>query len=138
MTETSSPSTAELVQRAEQQLSALIRDEIRLVRAEMSVKAKAAGYGAGMLAGAATAGWFALGAALVALGLVLAYAMPGWVAALVVAVVLAIVAGVAALMGRKKLTQAMPPTPGRAMSSIRTDIETMETAVKEREGNDEA
>ncbi|MBB5867689.1 hypothetical protein F4553_001068 [Allocatelliglobosispora scoriae] len=127
-------STAELVQRAEQQLGALIRDEMRLVRAELSEKARSAGYGAGLLAGAAAAGWYAAAAALVGLGLGLAYAMPGWLAALVVAIALAITAGIAALLGRKKLTGALPPTPDRAIDSIRTDIETMEHAVKEREG----
>lgn len=47
----SEPSTAELVQRAAEQVSRLVRDELALARAELTAKGKHAGIGAGLLAG---------------------------------------------------------------------------------------
>ena len=60
----------------------------------------------------------------------LATAVAPWLSALIVAVVLFAVAGVAALMGKKQVQQATPPTPEAAIESVQTDIE----EVKERAG----
>ncbi len=45
--------------------------------------------------------------------------------ALIVAVVLLAVAGVAALMGKKQVQQAVPPQPEQAIQSTKRDVETV-------------
>ena len=47
----SEPSTAELVQRATEQVSRLVRDELALARAELTQKGKHAGIGIGLFGG---------------------------------------------------------------------------------------
>ena len=64
----------------------------------------------------------------VLLGKVLTY----WGAALLVGVVLLIVAGVLALVGRSAVRRAAPPVPQEAVRGVRTDIDTVTTAVEER------
>jgi len=59
--------------------------------------------------------------------LALALVLPGWAAALIVAVVVLAVAGVLALMGRKKLQSATPVVPEDTVGNVRADID----AVKE-------
>ncbi len=77
----SEPSTAELVQRAAEQMSRLVRDELALARAELTEKGKHAGIGLGLLAGGAALAFFGLGALLTAAILALALVLPAWGAA---------------------------------------------------------
>lgn len=121
------PSIGELVQTLSEKLSQLIRDEIRLAKAEMAQKAKHAGIGAGLLAGAALLGFFALATLIATAVLGLANAVAPWLAALIVAVVLLIVTAVLALLGVKSLQRGVPPVPERAQESLKLDVE----AVKE-------
>jgi len=46
-----------------------------------------------------------------------------WLAALIVTVVLAAIAGVAALQGRSNVQQATPPIPEQATESVKEDVE---------------
>ncbi len=96
-------SLGDLISEVTQDLSTLLRQEVELAKAEVQQSAKRAGKGAGMLTGAAVAGyfvvlfvsiavWWAIGAAT---GL-------GW-AALIVAVIWAVVGAILALVGRKEL-----------------------------------
>jgi hypothetical protein len=125
-------STAELVRQASDQISTLIRDELRLARAEMADKGRKAGVGVGLFGGAAVTLHYAIGALIVAAGLGLAAVMPGWAAALIIAVVLLAVAGIEALVGRRELKQAAPLVPNRTIDSVRSDIDEVKTAVEER------
>jgi hypothetical protein len=59
-----------------------------------------------------------LTAAILALSLV----MPGWLAALLVALVLLIVIAILALVGVRTLKEGMPPLPDKAISGIKRDI----------------
>jgi membrane protein implicated in regulation of membrane protease activity len=129
MTETS---TAELIRQAADHVSTLVRDELRLAQAELTQKARQAGLGAGLLAAAAVAVFYGVGALLVTIGLALALVMPGWAAALIVFALLILFAGVAALLGRSHLRRATPPTPQRTIENVHADIEAVETAVRER------
>jgi len=61
-------STAELIRTASDQVSTLVRDELRLALAELAQKARDAGLGAGLVAGAAVAVFYGVGAILVAAG----------------------------------------------------------------------
>jgi len=121
----------ELVSHLSEQVSTLVRDELTLARMEMVEKGKRAGTGAGLLGGAGVIALYGVGALFVTIGAALALVMPAWVAALIVAVVLFAVAGVAALIGKKQVTQAVPPEPEAAIASSKRDVETVKSAVRE-------
>lgn len=92
-------------------MSDLIRGELALAKAELTVSAKNAGKGAGMFAGAGVAGHLAL----IFLSLALAWLIGTWIGlgwgALIVGVLWAIVAAVLAVRGKKEITNVgMPQT----------------------------
>ena len=117
------PSVAELVQQSTEQISRLVRDELRLARAEMAEKGKQAGVGAGLLGGGGVVALYGVAALLTAIVLGLAEVMPAWLAALIVAVVLLAVAGVMAALGRNRVKQAVPPVPEQAVRSVQADVD---------------
>jgi uncharacterized membrane protein YqjE len=127
-------STAELVQRATEQMSRLVRDELALARVELAEKGKHAGIGLGLFGGGGALALYGLGTLVAAAVLLLALAMPAWVAALIVAVVLFAVAGVLAMIGRTQVRQAVPPVPMAAAESVRADVDTVSAAVKDHRG----
>jgi hypothetical protein len=114
--------TAELVRQAGDQITRLVRDELALARTEMTAKGKQAGMGAGMLGTSGVIGLFGLAALLVTVGLALDLAMPGWAAALIVAVGLLGLAGVLALAGRRRVKQ-VSPVPKETVGTVRADID---------------
>ena len=116
-------STAELLGQLSQQTGDLVRQEMELAKAELRVKGKAAGLGAGMFGGAGLAALYAVGALTACVILALAIVVDAWVAALIVGVVYAAVAGVLALTGKKKVEQATPPVPEQAIESTKEDVE---------------
>jgi uncharacterized membrane protein YqjE len=119
----SEASIAELVKQLSEQTSRLARQEVELAKVELQSKGKKAGLGAGMFGGAGVFGFYALGA-LTATGiLALATAMSAWLAALIVTVVLAAIAGLLALQGRSKVRQATPPVPEQATESVKEDVQ---------------
>ena len=126
------PSTADLIRRATDQLSTLVRDEIALARAEMSEKLAHAGKGAGLFGGAGLVALYGVFGVLAAAVLGLAKVMPGWAAALVVGGFLLVVAGLMAALGRGQVRKATPPVPEAAVSGVRTDIEAVASAVEDR------
>jgi len=56
--------------------------------------------------------------------------VPGWLAAVIVAVALFAVAGIAALVGKKEVTQGVPPVPEEAISGVREDVDTVKQGVR--------
>jgi uncharacterized membrane protein YqjE len=121
-------STGELVKQLTEQVSTLVRDELKLAQVEMTRKGKQAGLGAGLLGGG---GLFALygAACLIACAIIgLSHVLQPWLAALIVGVALLAVAGIAALMGKGRIQQATPPIPTEAAASVKTDVE----EIKER------
>jgi putative superfamily III holin-X len=123
-------STAELVSQISGQVSRLVRDELALFKAEMSEKGKKAGLGAGLFGGGGLVALYGVAALLAAVILGLAAAMPGWLAALIVAVVLFAVAAVLAAVGRKQVRQATPPVPEQTVSSVKADIDEVKERVR--------
>ncbi|HEX5561545.1 MAG TPA: phage holin family protein [Nocardioidaceae bacterium] len=119
------PSLGALVHDLTQQMSTLVRDEIRLAQAEMTQKGKRAGIGVGMFGAAGVIGLFGLGAMVTTAILALALVLAAWLAALIVAVVLFVVAGVIALMGKSTVSKATPAKPEQAIGGIKEDIATM-------------
>jgi uncharacterized membrane protein YqjE len=123
----SDASAGDLIMRLSEQTSRLVRDELRLAQAEMSEKAKQGGIGAGLFGGGGILALFGFGALITAAILALALVLPAWASALIVTVLLFVAAGVAALIGKKQLSQASP-TPERTVESVKRDAE----EVKER------
>ena len=101
-------SAGELVKMMSEQVSALIRNELKLAQVEMTSKGKQAALGAGMFG---------------ASGVVAA-----WLAALIVGVALLAVAGCAALVGKRRLQTATPPVPAETVASVKADVD----EIKER------
>jgi nitrate/nitrite transporter NarK len=92
-----------------------------LARAELTEQGRRAGTGAGMLGGAGVAGLLTLGALTATVIAVLDTAMALWLAALIVTVVWAAVAGVLALQGRTKIKEATPPAP-QTVETVKEDV----------------
>ena len=125
-------STADLIRRASEQFTSLVRSELDLAKAELTTKAKRAGVGAGMFGAAGALAFYGIGAVLFCIGLALALVMPDWLAALIVAVLLFAAAGVLALLGRSQVKRAIPPIPTEAVESTRADVEALSTAISRR------
>ena len=117
----------ELLKQLSQETTTLVRQELDLAKAEMTEKGRKAGKGAGMFGGAGVVGLLALGALTAALILALDTAMDGWLAALVVGLVYAAIAGVLALTGKKEVQQATPPVPEQTVESVKEDVQWAKT-----------
>jgi hypothetical protein len=113
----------QLVADASHDLSAILRSEVALAKAELQADVKAAAVGGAMFAVAGVIAFLALILLLIAAayGLVAAGLAP-WLAFLVVAVVLLVLTGVLALVGRSQIGRAGPPE-----RTLRTTKETVAT-----------
>jgi uncharacterized membrane protein YqjE len=118
-----SRSTVELLQRLADQISRLLRQELQLARLELAEKGRRTGLGAGLLGAAGLVALYGLAALVAAAILLLATAMPAWLAALVVALVLLALGGVLALVGRGQARRATPPLPEQALAGIKADVD---------------
>jgi hypothetical protein len=123
-------STGELIGTLTDQLTALVRDEVRLAQAEVTLKAKRLGVGAGLFGGAGVVALLGLNALITCVILALGNVLPGWLAAIIVAVVLFAVAGVLALLGRKDVRQAAPPLPTGTIAGVQADIATVTQGIR--------
>jgi len=121
-------SAGELVKHLSEQVSRLIRDELKLAEYEMTRKAKRMGRGAGMFGGSGLVALYGIGCLLAAAIIGLAMVVPAWAAALIVGGALLVIAGVAALMGKSQVSKAVPPVPEQTVQSVKADVE----EVKER------
>ena len=124
-------SLAELGQRLSEQTTRLVQQEVELAKAELSEKGKRIGVGAGAFSAAGLLGIFGLAVLTAAAVLALSTAMAAWLAAVIVAVVYLAVAGVLALLGKKKLQSATPPLPEQAIASSKRDVEEVKSRAKE-------
>jgi membrane protein len=121
----------ELVRELSDQTTHLVRAEVELAKAELAQKGKQAGIGAGMFGGAGAFAFVGFGALTAAIIALLATAMDTWLAALIVAVVYFAIAGVAALMGKKRVQRATPPMPEQAIATTKEDVDITKARVKE-------
>jgi MFS family permease len=113
---------ADLARQLSDQTTELVRHEVELAKAELRVKGKRAGVGAGMFGGAGALGLYALGALTAAIIAGIAEALPVWASALIVAALYGAVAGILALRGKKKVQQATPPLPEETVQSVKEDV----------------
>lgn len=116
----------DLLKRLSNETTTLVKMELDLAKAEMTQKGKEAGIGAGFLSGGAVAGLLALGSLTAFLILLLDGAMANWLAALIVTVLWAAVAGVLALQGRNKL-QDTTPAPEQTIETVKEDVQWAKT-----------
>ncbi|MER5221199.1 phage holin family protein [Streptomyces flaveus] len=121
-------SVGDLVGQATEQLSELVRQEVRLAKEELAQKGKRAGRGGELLGAAGAVGYVGVmalaGTGVAALSLVLSV----WASALIVAAVLFMIAAVLGITGRAQLRRATPPMPAETLESVRADVDT----IKER------
>jgi hypothetical protein len=121
-------STAALVKQLSEQVSSLMRDELKLARLEMTLKGKAAGTGVGLLGGGGLIALYGVACLIACAVIAIAGAVTAWLAALIVGIALLAAAGIAALIGRSRLQRATPPVPQEATESVKADVE----EIKER------
>jgi len=124
--QSSDESLGEMVSQLTSDLATLTRQEMALAKAELRDEAKKAGKGAGMLGGAAFAGWMLA----LFLSLTIMYALGEvmdlvW-AALIVAVLWGIVAAVLYTSGRKALSE-VNPKPEQTVDSLKEDAKWLKT-----------
>jgi hypothetical protein len=113
----------ELFKQLSNDLSTLVRQELKLAQAEMTEKGKNAGVGVGMFGGAGIVVLLALGALTACLIAALATGMDVWLAALIVAVAYAAIAGVLALVGKSRVTEAAPAVPEQTVETVKEDVQ---------------
>src|SRR6202042_552351 len=101
-------SAGELVKQLSEQVSRLVRDELKLAASEMASKGSRAGKGAGLFGGSGVIALFGVGCLLAAAIAGLALVLAIWLAALIVGAALLAMAGGAVLVGRGQLRQAVP------------------------------
>lgn len=122
--------THKLVNDLSEQVSRLVRDELRLARLELTRKGRRAGFGAGLFGAAGLVAFFGGATLVAAVVLLLSLVMPAWAAAAIVAVVLFVIAAVIGLIGRKQVRQAAPPVPSEAIASVKADIDVVKESVR--------
>ena len=119
------PTLGALVHQLSEEIPHLVRSEIRLAQAEVAEKGRRVGIGIGMFSAAGLLAFFGVATLIATAVLGLAEAIPGWAAALVVAVILLAVAGVLAALGKGKVADGQPLKPERAVAGVQEDIATL-------------
>ena len=119
----------ELVKQLSEQVSVLVRDELRLAQLEMASKGKQAGLGVGMLGGAGLIALYGVGCLIACAVIAISGILAAWAAALIVGAALLAAAGLAAMLGKGRLHRATPPVPEEAAASLKADVETVKDRV---------
>ena len=121
-------STGELVKTMSEQVSVLIRDEMKLARLEMASKGKQAALGAGMFGTSGVVAVYGVGCLLACAIIAISGVVAAWLAALILGAALLAAAGGLALLGKRRLQKAAPPVPEQAIADVKADVE----EIKER------
>ena len=104
-------SIGDLLGRVTDDFSNLVRTHVELAKVEIKEEVTKAGKGAGMLGGAAVAGYLTLTLLSFAAAWGLSEVVPEGVAFLIVGLVWAAITGVLALRGKKELQEVRTPPP---------------------------
>jgi Putative Actinobacterial Holin-X, holin superfamily III len=113
----------QLIKQLSEQVSLLVKEEVKLATLEITSKAKTGARGAGLLSGGGVLALYGIGCLLAAAIIALAGVLSPWLAALIVGAALFAVAGIAAMAGRGQLRKAAPPVPTEAAQSVKADVE---------------
>ena len=114
---------AELLKQLANETTTLVRQELDLAKAEMREKAGKVGAGAGMWGTAGAAALLALGALTAFLILALDGVMPSWLAALIVGIAYAAIAGFLYLRGKRRVEEAGSPVPEQTVETLKEDAQ---------------
>jgi uncharacterized membrane protein YqjE len=117
----------ELFKQLSDDLSTLVRQELKLAQVEMTEKGKKAGLGLGMFGGAGVVGLLAMGAFTTCLIAALSTGMDVWIAALIVTLLYGAAAGALTLSGKSRVAQATPPTPEQTIETVKEDAQWAKT-----------
>jgi Flp pilus assembly protein TadB len=115
-------STGELVKQVTEQVSTLVRDELKLAQLEMTSKAKKAGSGMGMMGGGGLIALYGVACLIACAIIAISHVLQAWLSALIVGAFLLLVAAVTAAMGRQRMRQGTPPVPAEAVESVKADV----------------
>jgi uncharacterized membrane protein YqjE len=115
--------------RAGQTVVALAKQELQLAKAEMGEKGRKAAPGIGMVGAAAGVALLAAGALTAFLILALDGVMPNWLAALVIGLVYAAIAGGLFYLGKERVQDAGPLVPEQTIETIKEDVEWAKTQI---------
>ena len=115
-------STGELVKMVTEQVSVLVRDELKLAQLEMGTKAKQAGKGMGMLGGGGLIALYGVACLIACVIIAISHSLQAWLSALIVGAALLLIAAVLAVLGRSHVRKATPPMPTQAVDSVKTDV----------------
>jgi uncharacterized membrane protein YqjE len=115
-------STGELVKLVTEQVSLLVRDELKLAQLEMGGKAKQAGKGVGMMGGGGVVALYGVACLIACVIIAISHSLQAWLAALIVGAALLAVAAALAVLGRSHMRKATPPVPTEAVDSVKTDV----------------
>ena len=105
-----------------EQVSTLVRDELKMARLELARKGKFAGFGIGLYGASGLVALYAIACLLAAAIIAIAGEVRPWLAALIIGLALLVVSVVAALMGRSRMRRAMPPMPQQAIEGTMADV----------------
>jgi hypothetical protein len=118
---TSQASTGQLIAQATEDVSTLIRNEIQLAKKDLATSGKRLGVGAGLFGVAGTLALYGLGALIAAGILGIAEALDAWLAALIVGGGLFVLAGLAALIGKMRVSK-VADAPRERVESVKADV----------------
>jgi uncharacterized membrane protein YqjE len=113
----------ELLKELANETTTFVRQELDLAKAEMREKAGKAGPGFGMWGAAGVTGLLALGSLTAFLILALDGAMPNWLAALIIGLVYAAIAGVLYMRGKHRVEEAGSPVPEKTIETVKEDVQ---------------
>jgi len=106
-----------------EQVSVLVRDELKLAQLEMAGKGKQAALGAGMFGASGLVAVYGVGCLIACAIIAISGVVAAWLAALIVGAALLAAAGGAALIGRRRVQKATPPVPEQAVAGVKADVE---------------
>jgi VIT1/CCC1 family predicted Fe2+/Mn2+ transporter len=121
-------STGDLIRQLSEQVSRLVRDELKVAQLEMTRKGKQAGLGIGMLGGSGLIALYGVACLLAGGVIALSAVVAAWLAALIAGAALLAISAAAALLGKGRLQKAAPPVPEQTVGSVKADVE----EIKER------
>jgi hypothetical protein len=120
----------QLVASASQDISALVRGEIALAKAEVSSQFKKAGLGGGLLAAAGVVAFYSVYFVFITIAEgIEALGLPRWLSFLIVTVLMLVVAGVLALLGIRKM-RTVKPVPEKAIANAQQTVAALKAATE--------
>jgi hypothetical protein len=113
----------ELLKELANETGTLVRQELELAKAEVREKGRQAGPGFGMWGAAAAVGLMAVGSLTATFILALDGAIANWLAALIVTLVYAALAGLLYARGKQRVHKAGSPVPEQTVETLKEDVQ---------------